>query len=594
MNQVATAVRALLILTISLCPVLAGATQPRLRLEYLDLSRCASAGLLTAWVTALELEGTLLRMPADGFKLVIDTRPQTDPPLEVVKFETSKRPLKVALVIQTGEAYAKDLASIKEGATALLRAVPARTRISVIQFAVEARRVIHDAPAREAVKALRQLQADGTTVEPALVSAVKMGLRGLSDDRKVRRLLVVVSDGLNNSHSRALFRAMGDTAQKSGIPIHPVAYSPDDDRGPLLNLGEIARRSRGTFRWARSADQLKQQFQNLGREITDQRGMTFKVPDRCAAPHKIKVHSATLRSRVVPTPGQKPVQQGPVKKGPTVRKLDGGSKIWIAVVVGLVLLLVAAVIIALVARRWMAKKRAGLAPEPPAPGPREVGRGGEPDLPDRHTSRDRPIQPVASDARLPITGEHGIQPVPSEPGLQATGGRPIQPVPSDAQLYATGQRQLPTGPAQHAPPLQAAASDPGPYATGQRQIPPPPHGAPQQAYAAPAVAQAPIEVVVGPRLAIVGCGPPVEGWNVPLPEGEALVGTAPDCLLRLDESHGISIYHASLTFQQGQLTVEDLESRTGVFVNRQQVTRVVLHEGDYLQLGRALFLVQAR
>jgi hypothetical protein len=46
---------------------------------------------------------------------------------------------------------------------------------------------------------------------------------------------------------------VGNEARGLNAAIFPVGYSPLDERGPLLNLGEIAKRSGGTFRWAQQA-----------------------------------------------------------------------------------------------------------------------------------------------------------------------------------------------------------------------------------------------------------------------------------------------------------------------------------------------------
>jgi len=54
----------------------------------------------------------------------------------------------------------------------------------------------------------------------------------------------------------------------------------------------------------------------------------------------------------------------------------------------------------------------------------------------------------------------------------------------------------------------------------------------------------------------------------------------------------LSAVHARLSEEPEGWTIEDLNSRNGVFVNGQQVTRAVLSPGDVVALGRVFFLVE--
>ena len=55
----------------------------------------------------------------------------------------------------------------------------------------------------------------------------------------------------------------------------------------------------------------------------------------------------------------------------------------------------------------------------------------------------------------------------------------------------------------------------------------------------------------------------------------------------------ISRFHCSLSVAGGELTVEDLSSANGTFVNGQRVERAVLKASDRLLVGRVEFVVSA-
>lgn len=70
-----------------------------------------------------------------------------------------------------------------------------------------------------------------------------------------------------------------------------------------------------------------------------------------------------------------------------------------------------------------------------------------------------------------------------------------------------------------------------------------------------------------------------------LPEGEALVGRAPNCAVRLAAS-GVSRVHARLRVRRSGVLIEDYESKNGTWVNGKRLTAPVeLEEGDDVMLG---------
>ena len=72
------------------------------------------------------------------------------------------------------------------------------------------------------------------------------------------------------------------------MPIHTIAFSPTDERGPLLNLGEVSKRSNGTFRWAKTADDLRAQIDTLTDELNKQYVLTYKIDARSLEGRKLR------------------------------------------------------------------------------------------------------------------------------------------------------------------------------------------------------------------------------------------------------------------------------------------------------------------
>jgi hypothetical protein len=73
--------------------------------------------------------------------------------------------------------------------------------------------------------------------------------------------------------------------------------------------------------------------------------------------------------------------------------------------------------------------------------------------------------------------------------------------------------------------------------------------------------------------------------------GSMVLGRAPDCQLRIADNY-LSAHHARFQSDGGDLTIEDLGSTNGSYVNQESVTeRIHLDRGDIVQVGGILFEV---
>jgi pSer/pThr/pTyr-binding forkhead associated (FHA) protein len=85
---------------------------------------------------------------------------------------------------------------------------------------------------------------------------------------------------------------------------------------------------------------------------------------------------------------------------------------------------------------------------------------------------------------------------------------------------------------------------------------------------------------------------PTRTRTIQLRSCETLVGRQRGCDLRIP-SPEVSRRHCILHFDQGKLTVEDLRSSNGTFLNEKRVTgKRLVHPGDQLQIGPLTFKIQ--
>lgn len=79
--------------------------------------------------------------------------------------------------------------------------------------------------------------------------------------------------------------------------------------------------------------------------------------------------------------------------------------------------------------------------------------------------------------------------------------------------------------------------------------------------------------------------------DIPLEAGEYTVGRKADADLRIPLNQ-ISRAHCELTINGSTVTIRDLGSSNGTFVNRQRITEATLSAGDQITIGPVTFIVQ--
>jgi hypothetical protein len=328
--------------------VSADASKPRLRLERIDASTFAEDGTVRVFASVVELEGTVDDDRAShSFVLKMDGK-TIGRPEKAQQFQGAAEPLDLVLVLESSALYgpkkivippppppaqkgkrvkapkgkasapskgnkiARDvlkqvvpegdepLDKVKDAVHALLEGMSPRVRVLMIDYGAD---LTAHTPFRapSAVESdVDDLSPDGDAGDLALTSALKAALMELAkprpDAKSARRLIVVISDGLNSQMDRRTFKALGDAAAKARVPIHTIAFSPTDERGPLLNLGEVSKRSNGTFRWAKTADDLRAQIDTLTDELNKQYVLTYKIDVRSLEGRTFQLSAEDLTS----------------------------------------------------------------------------------------------------------------------------------------------------------------------------------------------------------------------------------------------------------------------------------------------------------
>jgi hypothetical protein len=392
--RLAAGVLLLLAASLAAAPA-ARAAGPRLLLDRAELEPSWFGGLarLRLHVTAIQLEGSLIPVGgADPFVLAIAGGRRREPYL-FGRYRASGGATAVVIVVHTGWEMREELDAFRDAIGHLVGGLPEDAQVAVMSYG-ESIEGGHRLTGTRAAAAGRvdRLEPDAAPADPQLLGAVERAVRTLARARApagpgvpLRRMVIVLSDGKDVDPEPARYRAIGGQAGRQEVRVHAIAYSPVDDRGPLLGLGELSKRSGGTFRWVRARAGFRSQIDTLVSEIRDQVVLTFFIPPEQVVGKRLAVRLRDLESNEVRL---SKVECGGaacdadhfcVRHHCVARGDGGGGGVWrwllwgAGGLVGLLLLAGAAGALA-----ERARARAGAAPHPALPQPGLPGQGAGP------------------------------------------------------------------------------------------------------------------------------------------------------------------------------------------------------------------------
>jgi hypothetical protein len=237
---------------------------------------------LRVYVSALTLNGGRLALDPKSIKTYAGTS-ALDAPVAIGTYGAAGGATAIVVVVQATLDYAEVLPVIVETLdTGVLSTLDDDTQVAVLAYgdAVGAGKL---RTPKAASAALKQLANDGSAGEPALLETVERAMRLLRkartkpEGRPLRKVLIVIGDGRDRAADRDRVTRLGARAAKEGVRIHSFAYSPSDQRRPLLLLGELSKRSLGTFRWLRGskAESWTPAFAQLRDELDKQYVLTY-------------------------------------------------------------------------------------------------------------------------------------------------------------------------------------------------------------------------------------------------------------------------------------------------------------------------------
>jgi VWFA-related protein len=205
-----------------------------------------------------------------------------EPPERITHFESqSELPLRLAIVIDNSDSVAYAFNDEKRSAAVFLEHILRRNSdlALVMSFNQEVRIVQEFAGNHKLLShVIRKLPSGGDTAIYDAVSAASQQLTRVRETQPVRRAIVLITDGEDNSSHIQLKQAEED-AQRNECAVYVVSLHPKEDRDlppsdrAMMELSEV---TGGNFLRIRADDGLTTAFSNIDKELRSQYLISYK------------------------------------------------------------------------------------------------------------------------------------------------------------------------------------------------------------------------------------------------------------------------------------------------------------------------------
>jgi len=268
-------------------------------IDRVELEPASIGGLrLHVELSALTMQGQLLDLSDPKSIKAMVGGSKLDAPYARGYYGATSSEAVIVFVVQANLAYAEVLpAIITTLDDTVLSKLNDRTQVAILAYG-DATDTGKLGSLKSARTRLGTIVPDRSSSEPALLDTLDRAMRLLKKAKPpraggvLRKLIVVIGDGRDRSGDRDRVTQLGQRADKDGVRIHTFGFAPSNVRRPLLTLGELSRRSLGTFRWLRTgaAESWAPAFQQLRDEINKQYVLTYFLPaDADIAGRKLKI-----------------------------------------------------------------------------------------------------------------------------------------------------------------------------------------------------------------------------------------------------------------------------------------------------------------
>ena len=290
-----------LALGVSLVPALAGAANPKLTVQQIELNQ-KTYPRGRAWFNLLNNRGEPFgSVPTEMLHVYEDGAKTSSKILKLDGLEGAGTGASIVIVVQASGAMKSIKDDIKKAVAAFVNGLPEKDQVAIVSYAESADTVSpFSGDKGDVAGRANKIEFAGTSfllydgIFQALGLYASAGASGKGPPKAVEstlplaKAIVVISDGRDNGSAIDVAKIIGD-AQKLKIPIHTVGHS-ELDQEFLKNLEELSAGTGGTYQSAPNVDDISKGLT----KIKDFIGKMYVLDWRTNLAHDGKEHSIVI------------------------------------------------------------------------------------------------------------------------------------------------------------------------------------------------------------------------------------------------------------------------------------------------------------
>lgn len=249
-------------LVLALCGLLssAGASADEVRV-LLEGANTEKLPFLKTYVTLVDSDGKPIRSKS-GYKLFQDTVEQKELQITYTPVSEAKEPIDLVAVVQLSSAMEPAIKSVRSGLEKLAKALlkhHAESRVALIGFATEVKRLEDFGHPNAIARELEKLAVDADATESRLIDALRVGIDLAREKPERRRRIVLFSDGIDTSAGKEAFTEVARRAREAGAVIDSIGFT-QFEAGRLRTLIDLSKTTAGTARRCKTAEDIPARF----------------------------------------------------------------------------------------------------------------------------------------------------------------------------------------------------------------------------------------------------------------------------------------------------------------------------------------------
>ena len=223
---------------------------------------------LKTYVTLVDGDGKPVRSKS-GYKLFQDTVEQKELQITYTPVSEAKEPIDLVAVVQLSSVMEPAIKQVRSGIEKLAKSLlkhHADSRVALIGFATEVKRLEDFGHPNAIARDVDKLVIDGDATESRLIDALRVAIDLAREKPERRRRIVLFSDGIDTSAGKEAFTEVARRAREAGAVIDSIGFT-QFEAGRLRSLIDLSKTTAGTARRCKTPEDIEGRYAEVSETL---------------------------------------------------------------------------------------------------------------------------------------------------------------------------------------------------------------------------------------------------------------------------------------------------------------------------------------